>query len=248
MRFLGGVFLVWILCAAPAFGVDYLDQYNHGSLAIQLGNCDEGEPLVQEALKINSKGDFRKNYFPQYFLAICAMNRDELVEAQKLGKQAEGSGIAFSGLAKNYSKFKADLQAKLKESKSGKMVLMVAVHSANAITDISKEKLCLIYKGEEKTWEDGAAIQPALYAASSAENRAFLKSVCGIDEKAMMESWQAHNQNPPPRIEKTEWILRFVFSNPGSIAFFPAGSDAKQVKVIRVDGKESSDPGYPISN
>lgn len=246
MRHLGGILVVWIF-TMPAFGVDYMDQYNRGSLAIQLGNCEEGEPLMQEVLKINSKGDFRKNYFPQYYLAVCALNRDEPQEAQKLAKQAEGGGIAFSGLAKEYSKFKTQLQAKLKESKSGKMVLVVIVHPDNAVNDITREKLCRIYKGEEKTWEDGVAIQPALYAASSSENRIFLKSVCAMDEKAIIDLWQNQDKTPPSAIEKTEWILRFVFSNPGAIAFYPAGAAAKQVKVIRVEGKESTDPAYPIS-
>lgn len=246
MKILAVVFVFVFSFSAFIRAADYLDDYNRGSLAIQLGNCDEGEPLIQQALKVNSKGDFRKNYFPQYFLAVCAMSRNDLDAAQKLSKQAEGSGISFSSMAKEYAKFKTQLQARLKEPKSQKLVLAVVVNSENSISDITRQDLCKIYRGERKTWDNGTPIVPVLGPAGSAENRAFLSSICGLDEKALNALWQAQNATPPSMIEKKEWILRFVFSNPGAIAFYPVDGSTQQVKVINVDGKQASDASYPI--
>src|SRR6187549_2297286 len=112
MKIVFVIFIISLGLGQVAFCDDYLDIYSRGSLAVQLGNCTEGEQLLQEALKINPKGDPRRNYYPHYFLAICALQRGELEQAQKLSKQAEGSGISFSSLAKEYSKFKKDLQAR----------------------------------------------------------------------------------------------------------------------------------------
>jgi hypothetical protein len=103
-----------------------------------------------------------------------------------------------------------------------------------------------IYTGEKKSWADGSTVIPVLGPEGSEENRAFLTLVCGMDEKALIELWKSKNATPPSRVEQKEWILRFVFTNPGAIAFYPSAS-VQQVKAILVDGKESSDSSYPVT-
>ena len=247
MKILAPVFVLWLAAGTALEAQDYMERYGRGALAVGLGNCDEGETLLQEAVKINPKDDFRKNYFPHYYLAECALNRNDLELAKKLAKQAEGSGISFSALAKDYSRFKSKLQAKLKEPKQEKMVLAVVVNSENSLKDISLEDLRKIYTGEKKTWDNGSAVVPLMGPEGSAENRAFLSTVCNTDEKGLAGLWTSLKLSPPARIEKNEWILRYVFSNAGAIAFYPGNASLQQVKVIRVDGKEPSDPAYPIA-
>lgn len=247
MKWLAPIFVLLFACLTPALAQDYMDSYNRGSLAVQLGNCAEGESLLQDALKINPKGDFRKNYFPHYYLAICAVEHNDMEAAKKYSKQAEGSGISFSSLAKDYSKFKSQLQQRLKEPKQEKLVLAVVVNTENSIDNITLEDLRKIYKGEKKTWDNGTTIIPVLGPEGSRENSVFLQLVSGTDEKGLQELWKAQKATPPARIEKNEWILRFVFSNPGAIAFFPATGTMQQVKAIKVDGRQSADPDYSIA-
>lgn len=243
------VFVILLSVATAVGAQDYMAQYSRGSLAVGIGNCDEGETLLQEAVKLNPKDDFRKNYFPHFYLAVCALNRNDLELAKKLSKQAEGSGISFSPLAKEYSKFKSQLQAKLKEPvKQQKTVLAVVVNSENPLKDISLEDLRKIYTGEMRKWENGSPVVPVMGPEGSAENRAFLSTVCSTDEKGLKTLWTSQKGVPPSMIEKNEWILRFVFSNPGAIAFHPSDASMQQVKVIRVDGKEPTDPEYPLAS
>lgn len=240
---------VILFCAVTAVGAqDYIAQYSRGSLAVGIGNCDEGETLLQEAIKLNPKDDFRKNYFPHFYLAVCALNRNDLELAKKLSKQAEGAGISFSPLAKEYSKFKGQLQAKFKEPKQLRMVLAVVVNSENPLKDISLEDLRKIYTGEKKTWENGSPVVPVMGPEGSTENRTFLSTVCSTDEKGLKTLWTSLKAAPPSMIEKNEWILRFVFTNPGAIAFYPSDASMQQVKVIRVEGKEPTDPAYPVAS
>ena len=241
------VFVLFPLIGGMLGAQDYMDQYNRGSLAVGIGNCDEGEALLQEAIKANSKDDFRKNYFPHYYLAVCAMNRNDLELAQKLSKQAAGSGIAFSSLAKEYSKFKSQLEAKLKAPREQATMLAVVVNTENAVQDITLEDLRKIYTGEKRTWGDGTSIVPVMGPEGSPENRSFLSALGNLDEKGIKAAWETLKLTPPSRIEKNEWVLRYVFSNPGAIAFCPTSGAMQQVKVVRVEGKEPSDPAYPIS-
>ena len=241
------IFVLILAWASNVSGQDYLEIYSRGSLAVQLANCVEGEQLLNEALKLKSKGDMKRNYFPHYYLAVCALERDDLEAAKTLGKQAEGSGISFSALAKDYSKFKSKLQAKLKEPKQQKLVLVVVVNTENKVKNLSTEQLQQIFRGEMKTWEDGTPIIPVLAPQGSTENRVFLAAMGNMDEKTLAALYETAKTTPPTMIEKNEWILRYVFSNPGAIAFYPNSSSLQQVKVITVDGKNPTDNGYPIT-
>src|SRR5262249_1370168 len=155
--------------------------------------------------------------------------RNDLEAAKKYCKMAEGSGISFSSLAKDYSKFKSQLDQKMKAPQQQKLTLAVVVNTENPIDNITLDDLRKIFKGEKKTWDNGTAAVPVLGPEGSQENSVFLQLVCGSDEKGLNEGWKALKETPPTRIEKNEWILRFVFSNPGAVAFYPAGGAMQQV-------------------
>lgn len=240
--------LTFLSFSAFCFSQDYYDYYQKGALAIELGNCNEGDALIREALKLKPKGDMRKDYFPHYYLAICALERNSLEEAQKFAKQAEGSGISFSARARNYATFKKQLQAKLKEPPQPAMELVVLVNSANSIENLSIDELCNIYKGEKRKWNDGADVIPVLLAKGSAENKFFISKVCGITEKDIFEKWEniPGGSNMLVVVNNSESALKYLQDHPGAIAFHSRTQQVEQTRAITVDGKKPDQDGYPL--
>jgi tetratricopeptide (TPR) repeat protein len=114
-RFLSLLFV--LLITVPAFSLEWHKAYERGRDRIKSGNCSEGQALMQEALRGNSKADPRTptygtmviEYFPQYYLAICAVEAGRLQEAQRYLKESEGSRIKSSKLAGEYQNLKAKL-------------------------------------------------------------------------------------------------------------------------------------------
>jgi tetratricopeptide (TPR) repeat protein len=120
-RFL--ILVVLLLITSPAFSIEWHKAYERGRDRIKSGNCSEGQALMQEALRGNSKADPRTptygtmviEYFPQYYLAVCAVESGKLQEAQRYLKESEGSRIASSKLAGEYQNLKARLNGLLQQ-------------------------------------------------------------------------------------------------------------------------------------
>jgi hypothetical protein len=104
-----------ILVAVPAFAIEWHKAYERGRDRIRSGDCAQGKPLMLEALRGNPKADPRTptygtmviEYFPQYYLAYCAVEAGKIQEAQRYLKEAEGSRISSSKLAQDFDSLKA---------------------------------------------------------------------------------------------------------------------------------------------
>src|SRR5687767_517970 len=92
------------LISVPAFSLEWHKAYERGRDRIKAGDCSQGRALMEEALRGNPRADLRTptygtmviEYFPQYYLAVCAVESGKVSEAQKYLKEAEGSRIASS--------------------------------------------------------------------------------------------------------------------------------------------------------
>jgi tetratricopeptide (TPR) repeat protein len=106
-----------ILITVPAFAIEWNKAYERGRDKIRSGDCAQGRPLMLEALRGNPKADPRTptygtmviEYFPQYYLAVCAVEAGKIQEAQRYLKEAEGSRIGSSKLAKDFDSLKAQV-------------------------------------------------------------------------------------------------------------------------------------------
>jgi len=248
----GATALLLLLGFAITYAADdYLTSYQKGAYLIDSNDCANGTPLIQDAMKVAPRGNSQKSYFPTYYLAICSLQQNDLDTAEKYLKQAEAAGIYFSGMAKDFKTLKDQLKAKQKEPHKQKVPLIVVVNPANSINDISMSDLSKIFKGEKQTWADSSRIIPVLGPANSTENQEFFSVVCQMDEKKVLDLWQGQQFNGtklPVIIDNKEWVLRYIYGNAGAIAFYTQIPPNPQVKIITVDGKDSSASDYPISN
>ncbi|MCI0411198.1 hypothetical protein L0222_00180 [bacterium] len=111
------ILIATFLITVPAFGLEWHKAYERGRDKIKSGDCAQGQPLMLEALRGNPKADPRTptygtmviEYFPQYYLAYCALEAGRIPEAQRYLKEAEGSRITSSKLAKEFDSLKARL-------------------------------------------------------------------------------------------------------------------------------------------
>ena len=105
--------------AVSAFSAEWHKSYERGRDKIKAGDCSQGVSLMQEALRGNPKADPRAptygtmviEYFPQYYLAVCAVQSGRLQDAQRYLKEAEGSRISSSRLAGEFQTLKARVDA-----------------------------------------------------------------------------------------------------------------------------------------
>ena len=108
-----------LLFALPAFSVEWHKAYERGRERIKGGDCSQGVPLMQEALRGNPKADPRSptygtmviEYFPQYYLAVCAVQAGKYPEAQRYLKESESSRIGSSKLAGEFQALKGRVDA-----------------------------------------------------------------------------------------------------------------------------------------
>ena len=104
-----------VLIATPAFSLEWHKAYERGRDRIKSGDCSQGQSLMQEAIRGNPKPDPRTptygtmviEYFPQYYLAICAVQAGNLKDAQRYIKESEGGRIASSKLAGEFQTLKS---------------------------------------------------------------------------------------------------------------------------------------------
>src|SRR5688572_8045624 len=105
--------------ALSAFSAEWHKSYERGRDKIKAGDCSQGVSLMQDALRGNPKADPRAptygtmviEYFPQYYLAVCAVQGGRLQDAQRYLKEAEGSRISSSRLAGEFQALKARVDA-----------------------------------------------------------------------------------------------------------------------------------------
>jgi tetratricopeptide (TPR) repeat protein len=117
------VFVAAISLATPVFALEWHKAYERGRDKIKGGNCSEGLPLVQEALQTNPRDDLRAptygtqvmEYFPHFYLAVCAFREGKGIDAARFLKEAEGARIASSKLAGDYQTLKPQIEALQKQ-------------------------------------------------------------------------------------------------------------------------------------
>jgi hypothetical protein len=113
------VLIATILTAVPAFSLEWHKAYERGRDRIKSGNCSEGQSLLLEALQTNPRDDLKAptygtqsmEYFPHYYLALCAFQAGKGSDAARYLKEAESGRIASSKLAGEYQGLKPQIEA-----------------------------------------------------------------------------------------------------------------------------------------
>jgi len=110
--------LILLSLALPVFASEWYQDYEKGQKAIEKGKCDEGVPLMLEALKKNPKPDLKARpygmqlweYIPHFYLTKCAVARGDFAAASAYMKAAEDGNVSSSSKASQFRQLKQTIQ------------------------------------------------------------------------------------------------------------------------------------------
>lgn len=105
----------------------------------------------------------------------------------------------------------------------------VVIGNATGLTDVSRDDLRAIFRGERSVWSTGSTVTIVLPSMRSPDADAFATQVLGMSRSAMQRFWLGivfqGRASPPVSLESAGEIIQFVRRTPGAIAVVPATTD-----------------------
>lgn len=126
--------------------------------------------------------------------------------------------------------------------------IAVVVNAANPVDDLSMDRLKRIFLGQASTFSSGARARIATHTGSA---DAFDRSALGLQPDIVRSRWMAivfrgEATAVPISFASVDDVKKFVQEHPDAIAYLPVGAVDGSLKVLRIDGRRPTDPGYPI--
>ena len=133
---------------------------------------------------------------------------------------------------------------------AGKPIAIV-VHKDTNIENLSLAELRNIFLANQQFWSNRKRIVLLVRAPKSDERDFVLNTIYQMDEAQYRQYWiakmfRAEVPRGPKIVFSTNMMLELVIAIPGSISFVSADEVSDDVRVVRIDGKLPSDPGYPL--
>jgi hypothetical protein len=131
----------------------------------------------------------------------------------------------------------------------GRTRLVVVVATTSSINGLSLAELRRMYLGDPVD-SGGQRLIPLNHAPSAKERLAFDKLVLGMSEEEVSRYWvdrKIRGQSGAPKaIDPADVHQRVVAKLAGAVGYVRSSELRHDVKVLRIDGKAPTDPGYPI--
>ena len=129
--------------------------------------------------------------------------------------------------------------------------IAIVVHKDTDVENLSLAELRNIFLANQQFWSNRKRIVLLVRAPKSEERDFVLNTIYQMDEAQFRQYWiakmfRAEVPRGPKIVFSTDMMLELVIAIPGSISFVSADEVTDDVRVIRVDGKLPSDPGYPL--
>ncbi len=129
--------------------------------------------------------------------------------------------------------------------------IAIVVHPQMQLTNLSFAELRRIFIGEEQFWPDRSKVTLLVRAPTARERTVVLDKIYRMDEDQFRQYWigkmfRAEVAGGPKIVYSTDMAMNLIGAIRGSITFVPAAAVGHDVKVLRIDGKLPSDPGYPL--
>ena len=140
--------------------------------------------------------------------------------------------------------------AQAQDTAAGKPIAIV-VHKDTDIENLSLAELRNIFLANQQFWSNRKRIVLLVRAPKSDERDFVLNTIYQMDEAQFRQYWiakmfRAEVPRGPKIVFSTDMMLELVIAIPGSISFVSADEVTDDVRVVRIDGKLPSDPGYPL--
>jgi hypothetical protein len=131
-----------------------------------------------------------------------------------------------------------------------KRVLAIVVARDSAIGGMSFYDLKRAFMGES-TAVAGTRLVPLNFMPNSRERIAFDTTVLKMSPEEVARYWIDRKirglPGSPRAVAPVEVLMKVVGRLPGAVSYGEPGNVSPDVKVIPIDGKLPSDPGYPLT-
>ncbi|HXT17578.1 MAG TPA: hypothetical protein VN706_18190 [Gemmatimonadaceae bacterium] len=129
--------------------------------------------------------------------------------------------------------------------------IAIVVNPHTSVNNVSFDELRRLFMGDQQFWHDHSKVTLLVRAPTARERSIVLERIYHMDEERFHEYWigkmfRAEVAGGPKIVYSTDMALNLVEAIRGSITFVPASAVTSGVKVLRIDGKLPSDPGYPL--
>jgi ABC-type phosphate transport system substrate-binding protein len=129
--------------------------------------------------------------------------------------------------------------------------IAIVVHKDTEVGNLSLEELRSIFLADQQFWKNRRRIILLVRAPESDERDFVLNKIYQMSEAQFRQYWigkmfRAEVPRGPKIVFSTDMTLELVVAIPGSISFIRADRATDDVKVITVDGKLPTEPGYPL--
>ncbi len=129
--------------------------------------------------------------------------------------------------------------------------IAVIVHPATPVDSMSLSELRHFFMGDWLFWSSRVRVTILNPAPNSPERTALLKTVFEMSESQFSQYWigkvfQGDLSGSPKTVSSSEMAMALVEKIPGAIAIVSASRIPEGVKVLKINGRLPSEPGYPF--
>ena len=129
--------------------------------------------------------------------------------------------------------------------------IAVVVHPGVAVDNLSLADLRRVLLGDREFWSAGLRVVLLIRAPVARERDAAVRTVCQMTEAQFRQHWigkvfRADTPTGPRIVYSADLAIEQVRRTPGALAFIEMPVTAKDVKVLKIDGRAPGQAGYAI--
>jgi len=129
--------------------------------------------------------------------------------------------------------------------------IVIIVNAGNPAPDPSLDDLRALFLLERQFWPDGRRVALYLPPAGSPERDTMLDRIYSMSDFELRKYWvgklfRGAIPSIPSTLPSREAAVAAVEESRAGIAAIGAGDVPPTVRVLRIDGKQPGDPGYPL--
>lgn len=130
--------------------------------------------------------------------------------------------------------------------------IAVVAHSDVPIDEISFTELKKVLRGDREFWSSGNPVTLIVRAPVAAERTLLLKTVYEMSENQFRQYWiskvfRAEAASEPRIVLSSDETAELLTVITGAVGLMRADEVPQGLKILRVDGKNPGDPGYPLA-
>jgi ABC-type phosphate transport system substrate-binding protein len=127
----------------------------------------------------------------------------------------------------------------------------VVVHADVPVDELTLGELRRIVLGDREFWSGGQRLTLLMRAPVAHERDVVLKKVSRMTEAQFRQHWiakvfRADTVAAPRIVYSSDQALSLVRQIPGALTFVSATAATPGLKVVRIDGKQPGQSGYPL--